>query len=326
MPGRVPLYNDAPSRARRVPNGNAGLWYDKFGSLWKADWSGFESETAKLDWIKHIANVGNPASPQRVGEQGQIEEHARRTEELVKSRGGRSFRLTTVWRFVSGMGRAHPVGNGFAWHHTLGIPYLAGSGLKGLARTYARDWHHADGIERIFGPATARTAGAGSVIFLDAPPIEPVALDADVMTPHYADWYQDRKTPGDWQSPKPIPFLTVAPGQVFLFALLPRGNAQQDVLDCGTAAAFLREALDVLGAGAKTAVGYGQFSEPQPRPEARQRAVPHSNVNATSWLGRTVFVYDEPARVLRERGDNLVVRFESDGKEEEVPRREARLK
>lgn len=236
--------------------GNAGLWYDKFCDRWQRDWSGL-GDGGKRDWIAEIANLDGTAA-KRVGNAELLRETAQRQQDLASARGGKCFRLATVWRFASGVGRSHPVENGFAWHHGLGTPYLPGSGVKGVARAWARWTEFAD-IDRIFGPESGIPA-AGSVIFLDALPVEPVALDADVMTPHFGPWYQEGQTPGDWLSPVPIPFLTVAAGQTIQFALLPRTPA--DAADCEVAAGLLRNALENLGAGAKTAVGYGQFGAP----------------------------------------------------------------
>lgn len=256
---RRPLYQGARgARLISATVGNAGLWYDKFCDRWNADWNSL-GDIGKRDWIANIANLDGTAA-KRVGDRELLGEAAARQRDLTKKLGGRTFPLATVWRFASGLGRSHPVKNGFAWHHVLGTPYLPGSSVKGVARAWAV-WTGFTDIERLFGPRAEPGAAlrAGSVIFLDALPIEPVALDADVMTPHYAPWYQEGEVPGDWHSPTPIPFLTVAREQTFQFALLPRTPA--DAADCEQAAKLLRGALETLGAGAKTAAGYGVFGE-----------------------------------------------------------------
>jgi len=122
------------------------------------------------------------------------------------------------------------------------------------------------------------------VVFLESLPLTPVRLEADVMTPHYAPYYKDIKSvkpPADWYDPVPIPFLTVAPGQRFLFAVLPRRlSSQAHVEDARRA---LAEALANLGVGAKTAVGYGRF-EATPASDASAtvsppaESQPHHNV------------------------------------------------
>ncbi len=263
-------------------------------------------------------------------------EAVKRLEALVKAQAGCSFQRMTAWRFVTGLGRHHPVENGFAWRHDLGAPYIAGSSLKGLARAYARDWAglNDETLKRIFGPKPEAGLAIGSVVFLDGLPTEPVALDADVMTPHSGPWYQSETNavPADWHSPTPIPFLTVAAGQTFVFAMLPRNQLnQQHQEDCKKAADLLKEALETLGAGAKTAVGYGQFVEEQGGDAKTQfRAATKTSPTSQSrvpgnWNGREAIVYSEIVRIVEDRGAQLLVRF-PDGSEEEVERREAKLR
>jgi CRISPR-associated protein Cmr6 len=286
--------------------GNTGLWYDKFCDRWKPDWTGFAGDSGKRDWIAQIANIGAGKSQKKVGDSALMTEAVKRLEDLAKAQAGCSFRRTTAWRFVTGLGRNHPVENGFAWRHDLGTPYIAGSSLKGLARGYARDWAGLDDetLKRIFGPKPEAGLAIGSVVFLDGLPTEPVALDADVMTPHYGPWYQGEKNalPADWHSPTPIPFLSVAPGQTFVFAVLPRNRSnQQDQEDCKKAAGLLKEALETLGAGAKTAVGYGQFTVEQLTPDGPVAKVDRQMVTPTKSVSLPKPGQKVEAQLLEER-------------------------
>jgi CRISPR-associated protein Cmr6 len=336
--GKRPLYAVAASATlTSTTTGNAGLWYDKFCDRWKSDWTGFAGDSGKRDWIAQIANIGAGKSQKKVGDSALMTEAVKRLEALVEAHGGCSFQRMTAWRFVTGLGRNHPVENGFAWRHDLGTPYIAGSSLKGLARAYARDWVGLDDdetLKRIFGPKPVAGLAIGSVAFLDALPIVPVALDMDVMTPHYGPWYQGETNavPADWYSPTPIPFLTVAPGQTFVFSVLPRNRLnRQDQEDCKKAADLLKEALETLGAGAKTAVGYGQFVEEQGGETEVQSRTATTTASAPrpreqqNWSGREAIVYSEVVRVIEDHGQHLLVRF-PDGSEEEVERGQARLR
>ena len=91
---------------------------------------------------------------------------------------------------------------------------------------------------------------------MDAIPVAPVRLDADIMTPHYAGWSAS-EPPGDWMLPTPIPFLTVAAGTSFLFVFVPGRVVSNE--DLKTIEDWLRAALVWAGGGAKTAIGYGRF-------------------------------------------------------------------
>jgi CRISPR-associated protein Cmr6 len=238
--------------------GNAGLWYDKFCNQWEPGWKRGLGSEGKVEWIKAF-------SGKAIGDPKLLEEAIERRMMLLERCGGLAVPFKTQGPMVSGLGRSHPVENGFAWHHILGVPYLPGSSIKGMVRSYATCW--LDGPEkveeadlmRIFGPRK-NSIQVGSVIFTDALPILPVKLKAEVMTPHYAPYYAGSdEAPGDWHKPIPIPFLAVDEGQEFLFGVLPRTPA--DKADCNRASKWLCKALDVMGAGAKTSSGYGRFSE-----------------------------------------------------------------
>ena len=96
--------------------------------------------------------------------------------------------------------------------------------------------------------------------FLDAiPDGRPVPVVVDVMTPHVKPYY-DRLAagsafvpPAEYHSPVPLTFLTVRGG----FAVDLYGASAKDV---ELAAQWLTEAGEELGAGAKTAAGYGYMA------------------------------------------------------------------
>ena len=98
-------------------------------------------------------------------------------------------------------------------------------------------------MERLLGAS----GDMGNVCFLDAVPVEPVRLEADIMTPHYAGW-SELHPPGDWRSPTPIPFLVTAEETPFLFAVLPcRAVEPLDIV-----MRWLCDALEWAGGGATT--------------------------------------------------------------------------
>jgi CRISPR-associated protein Cmr6 len=278
LAGVLPLYEINSTIVFDFQESNAGLWYDKFCSKWCMDpsreglkrWSmeSFESINPKMDWISSVVRKGNDTK--RVGSKSLLNEFRARRERFLKELVQKPIYLKTVGPFVTGLGRNHPVENGFAWHHTLGVPYLPGSSIKGVVRSWALSWHlqPKDDIIRIFGPRDSKDHSVGSVIFLDALPIKPVQLKVDIITPHYGPYYQDegQKPPADWYSPIPVPFLAVDSDQEFIFGLIPRrSNNPKDIDDCSKANEWLVDALKDLGAGAKTSVGYGRFERFDPR-------------------------------------------------------------
>ncbi len=229
-------------------DGHRGLWYDKFCDKWSDDSWSMKAEkgpSPKLEWIRTVEGAA--------GSLQTIHAYARRLFDLIEARGGEAVVVKAQSRFVTGLGRSHPVENGFVWHPTLGTPYLPGSSVKGLTRAYAmEDEEDRAEVERLLGDP----GRAGTVALLDAIPLGPVTLEADVLTPHYANWTVD-EPPADWQSPTPIPFLVAAPGWSMLCGIVPLRPGGPG--DTAMVKDWLTSALTDAGAGAKTAVGYGQF-------------------------------------------------------------------
>ncbi|MBI4517317.1 MAG: type III-B CRISPR module RAMP protein Cmr6 [Deltaproteobacteria bacterium] len=240
---------------------------------------------------------------------------------------------------VTGVGMEHPLENGFAFLDPYGLPYLPGSGVKGVIRRAAEElvlfsddpkgwsvgavwwlfgfdatsaylaraevndeaaerWRQAyfeslkrdrdlasaliaahrdalkeeacrDVLER--GPealpgskACRRIHQAGALEFWDAF-IAPAGdrMRVDIMNPHFSHYYQNGGPPSDDGSPNPIFFLAVPAGSELTFHVRfqPGGNVPARVHESWMA--LVREAflyaLDWLGFGAKTAVGYGRM-------------------------------------------------------------------
>ena len=292
-----PLYQPNTGPADLPPAANTGLWFDKFCNRWgefedngrQQSWSlkSKQGENPKLAWIKTVTG-------QKSGDSALLAEHAGRIATLVRDLGGQFFPFKTISPLATGLGREHPIENGFVWHPSLGVPYLPGSSVKGLARAWVESGWIEETVDpfkfhRIFGSDYRKGScqddaqrgfapQSGTVIFLDALPVAPVQLKADVMTPHYGDYYEKGAVPGDWLSPNPIPFLTVGSDQHFQFALSPRTPA--DAADVATSASWLEEALKWLGAGAKTAVGYGRFAKTDPADDTSDQSKTSQSVGA----------------------------------------------
>ena len=255
--GKFPLYQASES-ASLAQDGNRGLWYDKFCRTWRQLPPERKDALDKDKWTGDLAGV--------CGSGSELQQYGERQMHMIESLHGRWLELQTVSSFVSGLGRAHPVENGFAWHYTFGVPYLPGSSVKGMVRAWVTQWNEVEEATRlrILGPpppvpGVAPSPRVGAVVFLDALPTVPVELGADVMTPHYGAYYQKGEVPGDWMSPTPIPFLVVKEGATFRFAVAPRQPGERSHEDCTTVCAWLKEAAEWIGAGAKTAVGYGRM-------------------------------------------------------------------
>jgi len=248
-----PLYADCQAPATRSGGGHAGLWYDKFCDRWRVEGGAWSLAQEKLAWIAGTAGA--------VGQPTLIQEVVDRQLALVEARKGQFGVFVAESRFVTGTGRSHPVENGFVWHPTLGTPYLPGSSIKGLMRSWAVEAGESGAtIAAALGPDGRDEHGAGRVVVFDALPAGPLTVEADVLTPHYANWTED-EPPADWRSPTPIPFLVTAAGATLVFSLAPtdaRSTEQAALVEL--AWGWLKAGLAGAGAGAKTAVGYGRFA------------------------------------------------------------------
>jgi len=294
----LPLHSEAQSAQYTDKSSHAGLWYDKFIRGWHTQISEEERQAGRLlsfssytpagekekktpaaDWVKRLDR-------KVVGDSDMVKMMAIRQRRVADSLGGVSSVFSTDWHFVTGLGNNHPVENGFAWHPTLGVPYLTGAAVKGLLRGWCEQWSGTfptddkskrDKLRLWFGPSPdelnpkkgstfkKQKPAAGELIFFDAIPTRPVKLKADIMTPHYGDWYQEgdkppkadgSNIPADWHNPVPVPFLVVDQGQSFQFSVAKRAGSTVSLDEVARA---LSEALQWIGVGAKTAAGYGRM-------------------------------------------------------------------
>ena len=103
---------------------------------------------------------------------------------------------------------------------------------------------------------------AGKIIFFDTFPEESVKMTPDIMNPHYPKYYGEKQPPSDWQNPIPVSFLTLENAK-FTFALAAKRKneepSSQELLNA--AVSWLKQGVTEHGIGAKTAVGYGYFTE-----------------------------------------------------------------
>jgi CRISPR type III-B/RAMP module RAMP protein Cmr6 len=196
-----------------------------------------------------------------------------RALEALRARGKAVTRLRAQpeWRLAVGLGnRANAHEIGLSLHGSYGWPVIPGSSLKGLAAAWAAASGADDGeMRRILGgprPSQGQhkpaEAARGTVCFLDAIPAgRPVTVTVDVLTPHVKPYYdttsrdspQPPVPPAEYHNPVPVNFLTVSGA----FAVDLYG-ADADHVE--RAAELLTAAGDGLGAGAKTAAGYGYLT------------------------------------------------------------------
>lgn len=139
------------------------------------------------------------------------------------------LKATAIAPFTTGLGNEHPLENGFAFLNPYGLPYLPGSGVKGVLRAAAKeladgewgtsDWEHsmedlkrhqvhalddqdgkkgkhlfnASDIDVLFGSEApdGKDHLRGVLSFWDViPQIKGDSLMVEIMTPHQSHYYQ----------------------------------------------------------------------------------------------------------------------------------------
>lgn len=273
-----------------------GLRFGLFFSAWQADFS--IGKDNKVPALKAVGRLGDHKAAMQAILQRQ-KALAERTANTL------TLEAIATAPFTTGLGNEHPLENGFAFLNPYGLPYLPGSGIKGVLRQAARElasgvWGDTHGwseekdhelkvgkntiqlsvLDVLFGKESTdgdKEHVRGVLSFWDAlPQIQGDTMTVDIMTPHQSHYYQGNQNPHDSGSPNPIAFLTLPPGTGFTFHArcdLPRlrrlapSLAENDRWQALLTAAF-EHAFAWLGFGAKTAVGYGAM---QVDPEIRAR-------------------------------------------------------
>ncbi len=268
-----------------------GLLLDRFAAYPSCSFADFAQDSGQkplLDALhrlsKELSDTRPPGPNQERQENADLRDLLSGWEEQLRRLpcGVSTWKQSLLWRLAAHLSRASTLENGALCLHPLyGFPYLPGTGLKGLARAWAEtlaaeeEQRPEDVLppasehrERIFG-ASAEHGGAGTVLFLEAWPTRLPRLEVDIVNSHHKDYYAHRGhegghdyPPGDWEPPNPTYFLAVASGTTFRFAVAPR-ESRVCSKDVATARYWLQQGLQDLGAGAKTAAGYGYFGGPE---------------------------------------------------------------
>ncbi|GAA6756798.1 type III-B CRISPR module RAMP protein Cmr6 [Thermus thalpophilus] len=235
---------------------HAGLWLDKYLSE-----TSREDTEAKRKLVRDVAELGEPPG---------YKEFFQRYREALKEVGAEVRQAKTLGRLVVGLGGEGVLETTLTLHQVYGVPYIPGSALKGLASRYAHLYLEGEAWRRNLanfarGEAQAGLFGTteegGAVVFFDALPLPGTwRLHPDILNPHHREYYgTGEEPPADWDSPVPVPFLSVTGS--FLVALAPApGVALEDARPWLEAAwKILGWALTEEGVGAKTASGYGRM-------------------------------------------------------------------
>ena len=252
-----------------------GLLFEKFPRLMRPDASRYTIPAdARRNWARDFVKAANQAGEATA----RLSRINARLDALTKRLGGQRREFETQGRLAVGLGNPNAADIGLSLDWSTGLPVLPGSSVKGLAaegaRLAGRD-ESDPAFVRVFGrgpePGSPGVDRAGCVAFLDATPVTwplrrrgsrgeqvKAGLDVDVITRHHdPEKVASQGTPLDADQPNPVHFVTVSYGVKFAFRLLPVNGGTE--IDLSAAWEWLEAALRDLGAGGKTAVGYGQM-------------------------------------------------------------------
>jgi CRISPR-associated protein Cmr6 len=262
----VPAYMHIDPLALPPPPGHK---YGIYFPIWSNDWKKVDGE--KNSALKEVFDYERfkPLTESLLSRQQSV------SEDL----GDAVFSLPaqSLSPFMTGTGMEHPLENGFAFLSPYGLPYLPGSGVKGVLRRTAEylsnlefndadcSWNNA-AIDVLFGPGTNADENArrGALVFWDIY-IQPkdYKLGMDILTPHYGDYYKGDTTPHDSGQPVPVPFLVIPQEAKFQFYVQCNAEFIQDEQLKNNwrtlVKTLLEHSFEWLGFGAKTASGYGQL-------------------------------------------------------------------
>lgn len=191
--------------------------------------------------------------------------------------------LTTIYPgLLIGSGYTHEVGGkeienelklGFFFDHTTGVPVIPGSSVKGMLRSafkkangdYIKEILEHLGIEykrEISELEKAIFENSDSVsvykrdIFFDAYPVNSGNINTTFLANDYITHHEN-----PLKNPNPVQFLKILPNVQFQFNFKLQNNGG---LTAEQKKDLFKQILLDLGIGAKTNVGYGQFTDKDP--------------------------------------------------------------
>jgi CRISPR-associated protein Cmr6 len=206
-----------------------GMRFGMYLKLWEGSaWT--KSKDKPLDGAKRLNDSDKQTMQALLARQKQAFDVAVATEA--------AFQLDALATapFTTGLGNEHPLENGFAFLNPYGLPYLPGSGVKGVLRQAARElasgeWGESQGwsehphpeslsrrerdlnlpspagrgaggegvpaIDALFGKEDSNDALRGALSFWDVlPQIAGDSLAVEIMTPHQGHYYQQKPHAG----------------------------------------------------------------------------------------------------------------------------------
>lgn len=235
----------------KIKDAHPGLLMQRGLSEWEEG-----GKTAKENLIAQIAKIPSPPKDSLYGLAfNRWVKNTADTRRFATLTAGISGRLYT------GLNSAGTLETGISTSHTYGMPLLAGSSLKGIARSYAESLGLNKAYQTVlFGDdSDSGSTKAGALVWHDAwfVPANTPPFAAEIITTHHQAYYDGTQPEAD-EMEAPIPNRQIAAQGSFYFTIecAPGAEAWAEY-----ARNLLFQALQTQGAGSKTASGYGYFTE-----------------------------------------------------------------
>lgn len=235
----------------KIKDAHPGLLMQRGLSEWEEG-----EKKAKETLIAQIAKIPSPPK-------GSLYELAfkRWVKNTADTRRFATLTAGICGRLYTGLNSAGTLETGISTSHTYGMPLLAGSSVKGVARSYAKSLGLGEKhLDVLFGDdSDSGSTKAGALVWHDAwfVPANTPPFAAEIITTHHQDYYNGKQTEAD-EMEAPIPNRQIAAQGSFYFAIecAPGAEAWAEY-----ARNLLFQALQTQGAGSKTASGYGYFTQ-----------------------------------------------------------------
>lgn len=258
---------------------NAHLWYqihynqliknEKFNPNKKKSKSNLNNKAEKKYILKDIRSFFIHEDVQQLGKK--VSEQRLQGLLDVPNINLRMLKAKLTRTIIHGLGAEHVRETSLSIHPVYGFPYIPGSSIKGLVRHWfievfldgdesqylSSDRQLAEVGREIFGVQDQQ----GVVQFMDIYMFDNVKISSDIMTPHFSEYYDGKKSAFDTLSPVPIPFYTVEVPEIELLFLVRdrKSNKYPKEIIGNIVANWIKNALLEFGIGAKTSTGYGLF-------------------------------------------------------------------
>lgn len=187
----------------------------------------------------------------------------------------RQLRAKAASNVIHGLGAAHVRETALTIHGVYGIPYIPASSMKGIVRAwFIEAFCNGDEAQLATHPVGSFVFGtqehSGIAQFYDVFLHSDLSLQPDILTTHYPEYYQGKRSATDDQKLNIVNFWTVSVREATVFVSLQKQlpNALQQAIAPKTSeqlaeavANWTAQALTECGVGSKTSSGYGLFDD-----------------------------------------------------------------